>query len=160
MLLNLIKTLQGWKKSLLIISLVPILLFGFSIISSGLVFNPFFNESTSSLEFFKLPNLFSLFDSDIALPTALKIIGRSCAFSLNIIFLAWLILFTIKCYLELSRQIGNKIEFVIELIILSLIYFYFISPSSIVFFLLGLLLIVINFGLVILYWIYELKSKK
>lgn len=160
MLLNLIKTLQGWKKSLLIISLVPILLLGFSIISYGIVFNPFFNESTSSLEFFKLPNLFSLFDSDIALPTALKIIGRSCAFSLNIIFLAWLILFTIKCYLELSRQIGNKIEFVIELIILSLIYFYFISPSSIVFFLLGLLLIVINFGLVILYWIYELKSKK
>lgn len=158
--LNFIKTLQGWKKSLLIISIIPILLLGFSFISYGVVFNPFFTESGSYIDFFKIPNLFSFFSSDVTLPTIVKIIGRTCTISLSVVFVIWIILFTITCYLKLSQQIGNKIELITELVIISLVYFYFISPSSVVSFLLGLLLIVINFGLIGLYWIYELKSKK
>lgn len=160
MRLNIIKTLQGWKKILLIIALIPTLLLGFSLIEYGMIFNPLFEKSGSPLDFFKLPNLFSLFYSDVALPLVVKVIGRICTISLGIISIAWVILFTINCYLQLSQQIGNKIELIIELIIFSLIYFILISPSSIGPLLLGLLLILINLGLIVLYWIYELKSKK
>ncbi|MGQ1948361.1 hypothetical protein ACT3CD_14800 [Geofilum sp. OHC36d9] len=158
MRLNLIKTLQGWEKTLLIIALIPILLLGFSLMTYGAVFNPLFEESGSSFDFFKLPNLFSLFYSDVALPLVVKVIGKMCTILLSIIAVVWVILYTICCYLQLSQQIGNKIELITELVIFSLIYFFFISPSSIVLFLLGLLLILINLGLILLYWIYELKS--
>lgn len=157
---NYLNKIQGLRRSLLIISLIPILLLGFSFISYGMVFNPFFTDNVSSLYFFKLPNLLSFFGSDVALPLVVKIIGRMCAFSLSIIFLAWLIMFTIRCYLELSQQIGNKVELILELVIISLVYYYIISPPSFVTFLLGLLLIVVNLGLIVLYGIYELKTKK
>lgn len=160
MSLNFIKRLQGWKKSLLIISLIPILLLGFSFICYGVVFNSFFTDNGSFIDFFKIPNLFSIFKSDIALPTIVKLIGSTSTILLSVLFIMWFVLFTITCYLKLSQQVDNKIELITELVIISLVYFYIIAPSSIVSFLLGLLLIVINLGLIVLYWIYELKAKK
>jgi|GEM_PF-6787170 len=159
-MLNSIPIISSWKKSLLIISLVPILFLGFSFISYGFVFNPFFDKSNSFTTFFKLTNQFSLFKSDIGLPIVLKLIGRISIVTLYGLFISWVVLFTVSSYMKLSLQVANKVELILELALVSILYFFIVSPASILFYLLGLLVIVINLGLIVLYWIYALKAKR
>ena len=159
MIMDLIQIVNNWKRSFLLLGIVPILFVGAIYIVYGDVFNPLFVGQGSIIDFFKLPNQLSLFESDIALPRVSNFLGKLSVISLNVIFLLWLCLHTIISYLKLSTQVAYKVELVIELLLISLLYFFSISPINVVFYVLGCILLVVNLALIILYWIYQLRTK-
>lgn len=160
MTLGFLKELTVWKRSLLTITVIPIILIGFVLISYADAFDDVFVASQSSLDFFKTSKLIAIFNSDIVLPKVTKIIGLISAIALNILFIVWSILFSIASYVKLSLRKANMFVLLIELLFISLIYFTFFTKSSFFVFLIWLLSMIVNIGLFVLYTIYEFKSKK
>lgn len=160
MLMKNISSIQLWRRSLLTITLVPILLLGHLFINNAHIFDSKLDGQNSILQFFNLPYLLSQFDSIDSLPTLHKFIGKICSGALIGLFYVWLILFTTNNYLKLSHQIGSKFYLLFELILISIVYVNFVTPSSLIFSIAGFLIIGFNLALIILYWIYDFKTKK
>lgn len=157
--MSFIQSAKKWKLSFLILAMIPIIFIGVIYIVHGVAFNPFFYEH-SILDFLKLSNQFLLFESEINLPFVVKVIGESSLYLLNILFVLWLSLNFVVTYLKLSKQQACKAELVLEILLLSLIYYFIISPSNIVLFILGWVIIMVNIILITFYWIYQVKTKK
>lgn len=155
--MNLLETASKWKRAFLILSMIPIILIGIVYIVYGSIFNSLIVENTTLLDFFKLSNQLTLFSSELSLPIIVKSLCNFSIITLYIIFILWLCLHTIINYLKLSQHTGCKIDLIIELLIIALLYFLIISPISIISYLLGCIILIINLALVVIYWIYQIK---
>ena len=156
--MNLLEKASKWKRAFLILSMIPIILIGIVYIVYGSIFNSLIVENTTLLDFFKLSNQLTLFSSELSLPKIVKSLGNLSIITLYIIFLLWLCLHTIITYLKLSRHTGSKIDLIIELLIIAILYFLIISPISIISYLLGCIILIINLALIVIYWIYQMKD--
>lgn len=155
--MNLLEKASKWKRAFLILSMIPIILIGIVYIVYGSIFNSLIVENTTLLDFFKLSNQLTLFSSELSLPKIVKSLGNLSIITLYIIFLLWLCLHTIITYLKLSRHTGSKIDLIIELLVIALLYFLIISPISIISYILGCIILIINLALIVIYWIYQIK---
>ena len=156
--MNLLEKASKWKRAFLILSMIPIILIGIVYIVYGSIFNSLIVENTTLLDFFKLSNQLTLFSSELSLPKIVKSLGNLSIITLYIIFLLWLCLHTIITYLKLSRHTGSKIDLIIELLVIALLYFLIISPISIISYILGCIILIINLALIVIYWIYQIKD--
>ena len=145
---------------LLGVSLLAIIWIGVIYIIYGIELDPFFAKNVSFIEFFKLPNQFKFFSSCVLLPIVVNKLGYVSVIMLFITFTIWIFLFSIVSYLRLSQQIANKTELTLELILISLIYFFIVSPENIFLYIIGCIIIALNFVLVAIYQIYELRIKR
>ena len=155
--MNLLETASKWKRAFLILSMIPIILIGIVYIVYGSTFNSLIVENTTLLDFFKLSNQKTLFSSELSLPIIVMSLGNLSIITLYIIFLLWLCLHIIITYLKLSQHIGCKIDLIVELFIIALLYFFIISPQNIISYLLGCIILIIDLALIVIYWIYEIK---
>lgn len=156
--MNLLETASKWKRAFLILSMIPIILIGIVYIVYGSIFNSLIVENTTLLDFFKLSNQLTLFSSELSLPIIVKSLCNFSIITLYIIFILWLCLHTIINYLKLSQHTGCKIDLIIELLIIAILYFLIISPISIISYLLGCIILIINLALIVIYWIYQIKD--
>lgn len=150
MVVDKIKMVQSWKNNVLLFSMIPVLLLGDILISHGNAFET---------DFFTLFNLLEGFESLQVLPKVAAQIGWNCVIALFVGFILWLALFSILCYWKLSKQIAGKMELLLELALISVTYFYFISPTSMAGYVSGIILISCDLLLIILYAIYDLKVR-
>jgi hypothetical protein len=160
MKMSLIQTIINWKRSFLLLGIIPVIFIGVIYIVYGYVFNPFFTQGNTAINFLKLSNQFSLLNSAISIPQIVKIIGKLSTVFLYVIFVLWLCFHIIISYLKLSRQMAFKPELIVELILISLVYLIIISPLNILVYLLGCLVLLLNLALIIFYWIYQLRAKQ
>lgn len=158
--MSLIQITNNWKRSFLILSLIPIIFIGTIYVVYGYIFNPFFDVKNSFIDFIKLSNQLSLFNSNIALPTIVQLLGKLSVFFLIAIFCFWTIAHSVTIYLELSQQIANKVELILELFFIGIVYFFIISPVDILLYIIGCLVLILDLVLIIFYWIYELRAKR
>lgn len=160
MKMSLIQTTNNWKRSFLLLGIIPVIFIGTIYIVYGYVFNPLFTEENSAINFLKLSNQFSLFESDIALPLIAKALGKLSVILLNVIFVLWLCFHISISYLKLSQQIAYKAELFIELLLITLLYLFIISPVSLLLYVLGCIVLILDLILIIFYWIYQLRTKR
>lgn len=158
--MNLINITNNWKRTFFILSLVPIMLLGTIYIVYGEVFDPSFIDNNSITKFLKLGHQHSLFSSDIELPNIVKSIGVLLILTIRLLFLFWIVLFSIGSYSKLYEQMNSKLDSLLELIMICLIYFLFISPESILVYILGCLILILDLVLIIFYWIYQIRTKR
>lgn len=156
--MSLLQAANKWKKVFLFLSIIPLILTSIIYIVYGYVFNTLFVENTSLIDFYKLGNQLILFSSETSLPLIVKSTGKLSILALYITFILWLCLHTIITYLKLSRHTGSKIDLIIELLIIAILYFLIISPISIISYLLGCIILIINLALIVIYWIYQIKD--
>ena len=156
-----LQILKNWKRSVLTFSLVPLILIGVIYIVYGPAFDSYFSETKLIKGFFILPFHLSFFSSNNSLPFIVKIIGKTSIFYIYTTFLIWGLLFSLVSYIELSKQVAMKLNLLIELLLFTLV-FYNIFPFSklFVFTFIGFLIILLDLTVIILYWIYDLKSKR
>jgi hypothetical protein len=158
--MNAIIRIRNLKKLLLVISFPPIIWLGVTYIVYGALFNQFFTEGSSLTSILNLPNLNKFYNSITDFPIVVKLLGQ---FSISLIifcYIIWFFSFTFSSYIELSHNTSNKINLLLELIIISVIYFSVISPNNIFLFLIGCIFIFAVFVLIIIYWIYEVRTKR
>ena len=160
MIMSLIQTTNNWKRSFLFLGIIPVIFIGTIYIVYGYVFNPFFTDEKSIINFLKLSNQFSLFESDISLPLITKTLGKLSVILLNIIFVLWLCFHITISYLKLSQQIAYKTELILELFLITLLYLFIISPINIILYVLGCIFLIADLALIIFYWIYQLRTKR
>ena len=157
--MSLILTTNNWKRSFLFLSMIPIVFIGIIYIIYGNVLNSILVDKNSIVYFCKLSNQYSLFKSNIELPLIVRFLGRLSIILLNTTFVLWLCFHIVISYLKLSQQLAYKTELLIELFLISLIYFFIISPSSIVLYILGCIVLLMDLVLILFYWIYEYQIR-
>lgn len=155
--MSLLETTRKWKKIFLFISIIPLILTSIIYIVYGYVFNALFVENIFLIDFFKLSNQLVLFSSETSLPYIVRSIGKLSIVALYITFILWLCLHPVITYLKLSQHTGCKIDLIIELLVIALLYFLIISPISIISYILGCIILIINLALIVIYWIYQIK---
>lgn len=155
-----LKALKNWKRSLLTFSLLPLILIGLIYINYGDVYNSFFSEGSSIRQFFILSSQLTVFNSNISLPFIVKILGKASIVYLFFTLLIWCLLFSFSTYIELSQQKAIKLNLLLELVLFTLIFYYFISFANLYIFIIVSAIILFDLTVIILYWIYELKSKQ
>ncbi len=158
--MNLIQTTTNWKRSFLLMGIVPVIFIGTIYIVYGSAINSSFVENKSVFEIFKFSNQFYLFEMENALPSIVQILGRISIIILNFVFTAWLCLNILLSYLKLSKQEANQIDLFFELLLLVLVYLLFVSPSNLFLFILGCLVLVLNLSLIVVYLVYYKKQKQ
>ena len=158
--MNPLSILNNWKRVLLIVNIPAIVWIGIIYITFGSVFDPVFSEEATIVEIFNFPTQIAVFDSDISIPTVVKSIGHLSVMLLTIGFVLWLLSFTVLSYLRLSKQLPGKIELLIELLIITILYYFIVTPSNIIIALLGWSVLVLNFALITFYWIYQIQTKR
>jgi len=154
---KLIQEINNWKKTLLILSLLPIILLGIIFITYAGSFDVFFANTKTLTGFFRLSNQLLLFNSITSLPLIITSIARISILWLYITAFIWMSIFSVTTYLKLSYQLDFKIKLTIELLLISYIYLFIVSPTNIFLFILGCLILLANLVLIIFYWIYEFK---
>ncbi len=158
--MNLIQTTTNWKRSFLLLGIIPIIFIGMIYIVYGPAINSSFFENKSVIEIFKFSSQLYLFEMENAFPTIAQILGRISIIILNFIFIAWLCLNILLSYLKLSKQEANEIDLFFELLLLVLVYFLFVSPSNLIIYILGCLILGLNLALIILYLVYFNKQRQ
>lgn len=156
-----IQILSNWKKSILIISLIPIIQLFITYTFYGPVYDIVLSKNTTLLEFFRLP--YQLHNFDLLkneLPSIVRLLGQTSIFFLIILFVVWYFLFALGSYLQLYRQTAIKLDLVIELLIIASIYHFIIFPINVYIYNLGYIILAANFILILVYWIYDFKTKR
>jgi len=164
---NEINLINNYKKSLISILTIPIILIGFIYISYGEVFDVIIAQQTNPFKFYQLHDHLSVFSIDSLqiplriLPLTTTSMGYYSVISIYILFSGWLVLFAISSYLQLSQRTGSKISILFELSFLLLISIISISPKlNLWLCIFGFSIIVIVFVMLLLYWVYEIKTKQ
>lgn len=160
MSMSLIQTINNWKRSALLLGLLPFIFLGTIFIVFGDDLSLLFSNENSTFHFLKLPNQLSAFKSNIELSRAVRALGRLSILLLNIIFVFWLCLQSAITYLKLSQQIAYKAELAIELFLIMMVYLFIISPANLLLYILGCLILSLHFALIIFYWIYQVRTQK
>lgn len=158
--MNLIHIADRWKRFFLISSMIPIIFIGIIYIVYGKGFSLFFGNNNSLIYFGKFSLQSSLLDSNVELPIIVKLLGRSSMVLIKSLFSLWLIGHTITTYLKLANQVVSKVELILVLGFISMVYYFIISPSDTLFNIFGYSILVVNLLLIILYWIYDLMPKR
>ncbi len=164
---NEINTINNYKRSLITLLTIPIILIGCIYISYGEIFDGIIMQHHSPLKFYQLHVHLAVFNGDFfqvplrSLPQVTASIGYYSVITVYILFSAWLVLFAISSYLQLSQRTGSKIIIIVELSMALAMYIISISPElNLWLFLIGYIIIAIVLVMLSLYWIYEIKTKR
>ncbi len=158
--LQLIDSLTFIRKILLGLIYVFLIFIGCTLIIHGEAFDTFLAKENAESNFFTISNLTNAFNSQVTIPAVAKSIGTASILYLKVSFALWSVFFTCLIYLRLYFRMAIRIVFLIETSILLLVTFTFITTSSLFLFVLSLVLIAVDLALIILYWIYEIRTMK
>lgn len=166
-MINEINTINNYKRVLITLLTVPLILIGCIYISYGEVFDAIISQQLNSLKFYQLQTQLSIFNNEFlhvplsSLPKTTESIGYYSVITIYILFLAWLLLFSISTYLKLSQRTGSKIIILLELSMILAIYIISISPNlNLWLSLIGYIIISVVLVMLSLYWVYEFKTKQ
>ena len=164
---NEINIIDNYKRSLITLLTIPIILIGCIYISYGEIFDGIIMQHHSPLKFYQLHLHLAVFNGDFfqvplrSLPQVTASIGYYSVITVYILFSAWLMLFATSSYLQLTQRTGSKISIIVELSMILVIYIVSISPElNIWLSLFGYIIIAVVLVILSLYWIYEIKTKR
>jgi hypothetical protein len=164
---NEINVIRNYKRSLITLLTIPLILIGSIYISYGEVFDAIIEEQNQPIKFYQLHVQLEIFQNYFSnapltfLPKTTALIGYYSVITIYILFLVWLVLFTITSYLKLSQRVGSKIIILLELSLILALYIFSISPDlSLWLTLTGYLIISIVFVMFLMYWAYAIKTKQ
>ena len=164
---NEINLINNYKRSLITLLTITLILIGCIYISYGEFFDNFFTTLNNPLKIYQLHTHLSILSGDLSpvslssLPQITASIGYYSVAFIYILFSGWLLLFATSSYLKLFQRVGSKIIILFELFILLAIYIISISPElNLWLSIIGYLIIAIVFVMLSLYWVYEFKSKQ
>jgi hypothetical protein len=164
---NEINLIHNYKRSLITLLSIPIILIGCIYISYGELFDSIIMQHHSPLKFYQLHVHLAVFNGEFfqvplkPLPQVTASIGYYSVITIYILFFAWLVLFATSSYLQLTQQTGSKNSIIVELSMILTIYILLISPElNLWLSLIGYIIIAVVLVMLSLYWIYEIKTKR
>lgn len=163
---NEINTINNYKRNLITLLTIPLILIGCIYISYGKIFDGIIIQQSGSLKFYQLQVQLSIFQNEFSqvplkgFPHLTAKIGFYSVIAVYFLFYVWLLLFTVSSYLHLSQQTGSKISILVELSMILVIYIILINPGlNLWFSIFSYVIIAIVFVMLLLYWLYEIKTK-
>lgn len=163
---NEINTINNYKRNLITLLTIPLILIGCIYISYGKIFDGIIIQQSGSLKFYQLQVQLSIFQNEFShvplksLPHITATIGLYSVIAVYFLYYVWLLLFTVSSYLHLSQQTGSKISILVELSMILVVYIILISPGlNLWFSIFSYVIIAIIFVMLLLYWVYEIKTK-
>lgn len=146
-LLNLISQLRLY---IFIFSLVPVILLN----TISICYADKLNNVTL---FDNLSLYYSFFNSEVDLPQIIVKLGTTYITSIYVLFTVWFLLFTLYAYLILSKKKKEWLGLTIETFTISFVYFYFLCPDVLIYYILGVIGNLILIALISLYLILHIK---
>lgn len=149
---SLFKLIGQLRLYLFVFSLVPVILLN----TISIIYADQLNNFT------RLDNLssyYSLLNSDIDLPLIIVKLGTSYISTIYVLFTVWFLLFTLYAYLILSEKKKEWLGLTIEIFTISFVYFYFLCPDVLLYYILGVIGTLILIALISLYLILHKKRR-
>jgi len=164
---NEIYLINNYKRSLITLLTIPIILIGCIYISYGEIFDGIILQQANPLKFYQLHVHLAVFSGNLFqvplknLPNITASIGYYSVIAVYILFSAWVVLFATSSYLQLSQKTGSKFIILVESALILAIYIISISPDlNLWLSLIGYIIISIVLVMLLLYWLYEIKTKQ
>lgn len=155
--MNDILIIKTFRKNLLILFLLPILLLCIIFIQYGAVFDQYFKVGLNENNFSLISQL-NIFNSKVKLPGIVKSIGSITCILLFALYTCWLLSMFLNSYYSLAINEFSKIGFIVELILFLLVTIFFILPglnaliSSLI-----IIFLLLEIAMIVLYLIYYKK---
>lgn len=147
-----LKFIKSFRPYLFIFSIVPFILLNTISIT--------YAEKFREINTLDLPSYLNLLYTGAELPIIVKDLGIIFIFLIYLFFTIWYILFVFLAYHKLTNQTREWFGLVFEICLLSFVYLYFLSPNRLLYYLVGVLGLIVLLSIVIIFWYYYKKTSK
>lgn len=160
-----INQINNWKRNLVPLLAIPIIILGFTYISYGNIFDKILSQQIISSRFFQLNTQLLIFKNEYDviildnLPLTVLKIGHYSVLLTYILFFFWILVYTISTYAYLAFRKGMKFLMLLELMAILAIFIYSVNPGLDMWISIAIYSIIsVNFLILLAYFLYDLKS--
>ncbi len=164
---NYINLFKGYRKSLFILLVIPVIIISCIYINYGETIDLHLERNKTITKIYQLKTHYDIFKLDTEfssmnpMPIIVMKLGYYSSIMYYILFFGWLLITAALTYLNLSFNKGSRSTMLLETFLLLVIFVIIVSPGlSIWLSILGFLIIAFLIAIILMYWFYAIRYKK